>query len=142
MSLRPLGNRLIIKPDAPEKESAGGIIFPETHGAPPAMTGTVVGVGRGPASAHRVRQATLSSVLRVITEVAEQTSTTVFRAALEDRIAQMAIADVNLSEVVEGDYVCFAYTAGHNLQVDTDPYVVINEQDVQAVWTPAQKDVA
>lgn len=62
--LKPIGSRLIVKPDAAATESAGGIIFPQTHGSAPAMTGTVVSVGRGPATAHRVRQATLARVMR------------------------------------------------------------------------------
>ncbi len=139
--LRPLGNRLIVRPDAAETESAGGIIFPETHGKPPAMTGTVISVGRGPATAHRVRQATIAHCMRLIGEVAERVPTAALRVELEDELARYAVEDVNLSEVTEGAYVCFAYTSGHNLSVDREPYIVIEEDDVQAVWT-AQERVA
>ncbi len=134
--LRPLGNRLIVKPDPPDTASAGGIIFPQTHGQPPAMTGTVVSVGRGPASAHRVRQATIAQCAAAVTRALRQhaNAARLARAALHD---QARSAD--LSEVQEGDYVCFAFTAGHTMTVDGEAYVVLAEDDVQAVWTAEEQ---
>ena len=37
--LKPLGTRLIVKPDPPDTESAGGILFPQTRGVPPRTRG-------------------------------------------------------------------------------------------------------
>lgn len=136
--LRPLQNRLIIKPDAPAIESAGGILFPQTHGKPPAMTGTVISVGKGPATAHRVRQATIAHCIQLLNQVAEQVPAATLRSELEDELARYAVEDVTFSEVSSGDYVCFAYTAGHNMQVDGESFIVIEEGDVQAVWQKEQ----
>ena len=139
--LKPLGNRLIVKPEPARAESASGILIPETAGTPPAMTGTVVSVGRGPATAHRVRQATFARILRLIEEVSHRSTIKTFRVHLEDAIAQMAVDDVSFSEVAEGDYVAFAFTSGHNMTVDGEPYIVLTEDDLQAVWQ-AEKETA
>lgn len=141
MPLRPLQNRLIIKPEPPNSVSAGGIHIPETAGKTPAMTGTVVSIGRGPATAHRVRQETLADVMKLITACAERVPTAALRSELEDEIARLSVADVSFSEVQEGDYVCFPYTVGHNMQVDGESYIVIAEDDIEAVWQ-AEEHVA
>ena len=140
--LRPLSSRLIIKPEPAETQSQGGIIFPETHGKPPAMTGEVVGMGRGPASAQRVREATIARCVRIVNEQAEQTCPKALQDAIVDALARYAAEVPDDSEVREGDYVCFAYTAGHNMQLDGEAFIVIDEADVQAVWQPEKESAA
>lgn len=132
--LRPLQNRLIIKPDPPETESAGGILIPQTAGKPPAMSGTVISVGKGPATAHRIRQATIAHCLHLLEDVAARVPGASLRMELEDEFARYAVEDVTFSEVSSGDYVCFAYTAGQNMTIDGESFIVIEEGDVQAVW--------
>lgn len=46
MKIQPLGDRVLIKPLAPEKMTAGGIIIPDTAKEKP-LTGKVVAVGKG-----------------------------------------------------------------------------------------------
>lgn len=46
MNLTPLGDRVIIKPKAPEEKTKGGIILPDTAQEKP-MEGDVVAVGSG-----------------------------------------------------------------------------------------------
>ena len=132
--LTPLQSRLIIKPEPASTMSAGGILFPETHGKAPAMTGVVMGIGKGPASAHRVRQATIAHCLHLVETVAEQVPASTLRSEVADAFARYAAEDARCSELHVGDMVCFAYTAGHNMTVDGEPYIVIDERDVQAVW--------
>ena len=138
MSLRPTGSRVILKPEPPATESAGGIVFPETAGKPPAMSGTVISVGRGPATAHRVRQYTLARVMETIEEIADNVPAAALRSELSDAIARMASDDVTFSEIKEGDYVAFAYTSGAQLVMDGQEYIVLDEQDIQAVWAPQE----
>lgn len=140
--LRPLGNRLIIRPEPADTESAGGIILPETFGKPPAMSGTVVSVGHGPATAHRVRQATIARCVQILNEVADQVPSSALRMEAEDAFARYAVEDVTLAEVREGDYVAFAYTAGCKMQVDGDELIVMTEDELQAVWKPEVEEVA
>ncbi|MCC6864589.1 MAG: co-chaperone GroES [Ignavibacteria bacterium] len=46
MNLKPLGDRVIVKPKAPEEKTKGGIILPDTAQEKP-MEGKVVAVGNG-----------------------------------------------------------------------------------------------
>lgn len=136
--LRPLGSRLIVKPEPADTQSAGGIIFPETYGKPPAMSGTVMSVGRGVATAHRVRGATIAHILGLIEDAAARVPSTCVVSEITDAIASYAMENVTFSEVAEGDYVAFAFTAGQQMTVDGEGLIVMDEGDVQAVWTPQE----
>lgn len=46
MKLTPLGDRVIVKPKAPEEKTKGGIILPDTAQEKP-MEGEVIAVGNG-----------------------------------------------------------------------------------------------
>jgi len=46
MNLKPLGDRVIVKPKAPEEKTKGGIILPDTAQEKP-MEGEIVAVGTG-----------------------------------------------------------------------------------------------
>jgi chaperonin GroES len=46
MKLKPLGDRVIVKPKAPEEKTKGGIILPDTAQEKP-MEGEIVAVGAG-----------------------------------------------------------------------------------------------
>lgn len=46
MNLKPLGDRVIVKPKAPEEKTKGGIILPDTAQEKP-MEGEVVAIGNG-----------------------------------------------------------------------------------------------
>lgn len=46
MNLKPLGDRVIVKPKAPEEKTKGGIILPDTAQEKP-MEGEVIAVGNG-----------------------------------------------------------------------------------------------
>jgi co-chaperonin GroES (HSP10) len=138
MDLKPLNSRLIVKPEAAATESATGIIFPETYGKPPAMSGTVIAVGRGPATAQRVRGATIAHILGLIEAVANRTPSSCVVAELTEEIGRYAMESISFSELAEGDYVAFAYTSGSKMKVDGDEYLVLNEDEVEAVWKPQE----
>ncbi|MCI0448784.1 MAG: co-chaperone GroES [Chlorobi bacterium] len=46
MNLKPLGDRVIVKPNAPEEKTKGGIILPDTAQEKP-MEGEIIAVGPG-----------------------------------------------------------------------------------------------
>ncbi len=46
MNLKPLGDRVIVKPKAPEEVTKGGIILPDTAQEKP-MEGEIVAIGNG-----------------------------------------------------------------------------------------------
>lgn len=142
MDLKPLGNRLIVRPEVAASVSDGGIILPDTYGKPPAMSGTVISVGRGPSTAHRIRQATIARCVQILNEVADQVPSAALRMECEDAFARYAIEDITFSDLTEGDYVVFAYTSGTKMKVDGEEYVVLNEDEVEAVWKPEPQESA
>ena len=131
--LRPLGNRLLVKPDVSESETSGGLLIPEVSRDQPEMSGTVIAKGRGSASANRIRQATIARCIEILHETARVVPATHLRVDLEDALARYASELVDLSEVVEGDRVCFPYTVGQKLAVDGQTFLILNEDDVIAV---------
>lgn len=131
--IRPLQDKLIVKPTPPEQETAAGIVIPGTARVDPAMSGHVVSVGRGPDSARRVRGATIAACMRIVDEVAEHVPASVLRPKLLDAFMEYQLASTTTSGIHEGDVVCFPYTAGAKMQVDGDEYIVLREDDVVAV---------
>lgn len=133
--IRPLHDRVLIKPDPPPAESASGLALVRDS-KPPEMSGEVIAVGRGPASTQRVRAATVQRCMDLVDEIAEQVPTCRLRAALLDAYARVIEEQVTLSEVNPGDTCLFAYTVGQKLTVDGQEYLLIAEDDLSAVWTP------
>lgn len=141
MSLRPLGSRLLIKPDPPATVISG-ILVPASAEKPPAMTGTVIALGHGPASAQAVRQATLAQVAERFHAVADEVSAAHLQDAFAEVLRTLVQEAASLHDVAVGDCVCFAFTAGTNLTVDGEPYILMLEDDLEAVWTPDEAGVA
>jgi len=130
--LRPLGSRLLVKPDPPAT-MIGGILVPASAEKPPAMTGTVIALGRGPASAHRVRQDTLAEVREAFEAIG-------FTVVADKALARLM--PIDLHDVAVGDWVCFAFTAGTNLTINGELFILLEEDDIEAVWTPHVADIA
>jgi co-chaperonin GroES (HSP10) len=144
MSLRPLGHRIIVKPEPAASQSLGGLYIPETAGQPPAMSGTVIAVADGPARAHKVRERVVKDLSKLVTETYERISPRLSFAWSAETLA-LAIgvafndylqARAGLSEVNVGDFVCFAYTVGSTIVVDGEECIVLAEDDISAVWAP------
>lgn len=53
-ALRVLGDRIIVRPDPPLKETAGGIVIPDVMSYDSETVGTVVAVGDGPVTAKGI----------------------------------------------------------------------------------------
>ncbi len=47
MNLKPLGDRVVIKPRQPEEKTKGGIFLPETASKDKPLMGTIMAVGSG-----------------------------------------------------------------------------------------------
>lgn len=54
-ALRVLGDRIIVRPDPPLKETAGGIVIPDVMSYDSETVGTVVSLGTGPVTAKGVQ---------------------------------------------------------------------------------------
>lgn len=128
MNLKALQSRIIVKPDTPEYD--GLLVIPETIQKPPAMSGTVVAVGHGPASARQVRSATYARAIAIVEELIP---TAAVRNSVLDALAHVQV-EATASELAIGDTVCFSYTAGHKMDVDGEKYIVLTEDECLAVW--------
>ena len=140
VAIRPTGHKVLVKPDAAPDTSAGGLVVPESARREPAMSGVVVAVGDGPASAHRVRAATITACVDRIVRLDDSDDDGIcegLACALES-LRSFAAACTDLSEVHPGDRVCFPYTAGQRLQVDEETYFVMQEDDITAVLETAE----
>ena len=136
--IQPLANRVLVKPDPPPDVTDSGIVIPDNAQASKDfdMSGTVIRVGTGPASAHRVREAMIARFHKIVddlfgvTEFSDSGPVYVarrFHSALND------MAAMNLSEVQVGDHVAFPYTAGTVLVVDGERYLLMNEDQIVAI---------
>lgn len=133
MSLRALQSRIIVKPDTAEYD--GLLVIPETVQKPPAMSGTVVAIGNGPASAKQVRSATYARAIAIVEELVP---TAAIRNGVLDALAHVQM-EATASELAIGDTVCFSYTAGHKMHVDGESYIVLLEDECLAVWRAEQE---
>jgi co-chaperonin GroES (HSP10) len=133
--IRPLGNRVLVKPDPQAKETASGLAIPDAHFEYD-MSGTVVQVGNGPASAHRVREAMISQFRKLIDhESQEWCQGDVVSRELHRKLNGFAVQ--SFSEIRVGDHVAFPYTAGTLIEVDGERYLLMNEDQIVAVLEAA-----
>lgn len=126
--ITPLANRVLIKPDPRVEQTASGLVIPGNVDQGFDMAGTVVTVGHGPASAHRVREAMLAKFRMLVTNSQAPPVTATW---LQARIN--AMAEANLSEIRVGDHVAFPYTAGTVLEIDGERYLLMNEDQIVAI---------
>jgi co-chaperonin GroES (HSP10) len=134
MSLRPLGHRILVQPDAPSTESAGGLILLETRHHVP-VSGTVVAVGDGLARDQRIRQAAIARCTGIVEELAEQfPNSTEYANALRDEMGRYRCQAGQMEPGVHlGDTVAFPAQVGMTVTEDGQAYIILNEDDVIVV---------
>lgn len=133
--LHPLGNRILVKPDPQPLQSDGGLVLLENQRYTP-MSGEVVAVARGPATAHRIRAATIRKCLEIVDQTAERVPASALQVQLHRELGAFLMEQCQIPSVLEGDHVCFSYTAGHDVTVNGEDYILIKEDDLEAVWQP------
>ena len=132
--IRPLANRVLVKPDPQVKETATGIAIPDAHFEYD-MSGTVVTVGNGPASAHRVREALIARIQSVVDDLLPEPPDMPCAsvAAIQAALTRAAQHHPDMSEVKVGDRVAFPYTAGTLIEIDGERHLLMNEDQIVAV---------
>jgi len=136
MTVKPLGSRLLIRPDLPAPASAI-IIAPDIVAPPPEMSGTVIAVGDGSERAATVKRDLMTDVRGIVTDVADT-----FRALdapwyqmLMDALGRYGARRPLEYEVTIGDRVLFPWNVGVTFVVDGDDYLTLSEDDLSAVFT-------
>ena len=137
--LRPIGNRILVKPEANDETTESGLILVE-HRKPPVM-GTVVAVGPCPhplkAEAEELaRKVEALSYAEWAHEPAQIYGTACEEVSLLD--AANMLRDLTRKEplVKAGDLVVFSWTAGREVTINDDLYLMMTEDDILAVIEP------
>jgi co-chaperonin GroES (HSP10) len=122
--LKPLGNRILVQPDAPAESTDSGLVLPQDRDHVP-MSGTVVAVGNGPARDAKIRAAAIKRCISMVEDVDEV-------AALRAYLAQ---AETFEHAIAVGDRVAYPIECGSVLTEDGVSYIVLNEDDVVVLVT-------
>ena len=124
MNLRPIGNRILVKPEANDDTTESGLVLVE-HRKPETM-GTVIAVGP---CAHP-----LKSEAHDLADRIESTGLMDFDKVV-DAVAMLRDVTRKEPSVKPGDFVLFSWRAGREVQIDDtgDRYLIMNESDIDAV---------
>lgn len=139
MALLPLGNRILVQPDAQPEKTDSGIVLPGDRDHVP-TSGVIVAVGDGPARDARIRAAVIARCMAIVLEMADQ-------ARVADPEAHDLVTDMtdelrrykNQAEQFDslkvGDRVVYPAEVGLVVQQDGTDYIILNEDDAVAVDT-------
>lgn len=127
--LRPLGDRVLIRPDKAPEQTESGLHLVE-HRKPENM-GTVIAVGLCSHPLKHLAEEIADRVDRIVPRDGADGDTVLFDAS------QM-LRDVVRREpsVRVGDDVLFSWTVGQELFVDDERYLLMREGDILAVVEP------
>ena len=130
MSLRPLGHRILVKPDAPPEASQSGLILPQDRDHVP-VSGTVVELGPGGNQMrYRTRQRAISDCLEVIESACQSYGHWTVLQLVRENVAGLLGTSEPEREIHVGDRVVFGFAAGITMTDDGEEYIMLNEDDV------------
>lgn len=145
--LRPLGHKIVVKPDVEPTQTASGLYIPETSQHAPPMSGTVLRLGNGPAHDRQIRARAITRCLSILNDASIEAATP--REALriaQDEIARYLRDTSELSHVCAvGDRVIFPMDAGHEVVLDEDvegAVVILSEDSVLAIVDAETQEAA
>lgn len=144
MPLKPIRNRLLVRPDPAATHTEGGLIIPDNAKDHVAMSGEVVAMGpecKGPA--YRVRAACLADVEHAIDRVAERVTSLDWPEELRTELRVLLAGYYDDAQAVQvGAQVCFPYTAGTDISDGAEALILVREEDLAATWHEDEVDVA
>lgn len=138
--IRPLGHRIVIRPDQPAEASQGGILIPDAYRDMPAMSGIVQAVGDGCERDKRIRARTVARCLSILDEASIEaaTPTEAILIAKEEIGRYLRDATDNAQHICEvGQRVIFPMEAGHEIVLNEDTehaVVIVSEDSILAVY--------
>jgi co-chaperonin GroES (HSP10) len=137
-TLRPLGSRILVKPDAPVEQTASGFYIPEAYQHMPAMSGVVQALGVGPERDQRIRVAVIARCVSIIDELADTFHQCgEFADSVRAELGRYRAQTEELGHLCEvGQRVVFPMEAGHEIilnEATDDAVVVLTEDQVIGV---------
>lgn len=147
MNLKPLGHRIVIRPDKPVTATESGIYIPEIYQDMPAMSGTVERLGTGPERDKRIRARTIARCLTILDEAEADHPPVVALAVFRDEVGRyLRDATDNTDHIAEvGQRVIFPMEAGHEIVLGErteETRVIVSEDSILAVYDAALESVA
>lgn len=128
--LRPLGHRILVKPDEQPDASESGLILPQDRDHIP-VSGTVVELGPG---GNQMRYRSRQRAIKDCLEVVESTIRTFGHISalqiLRDEMAALLGTSEPEREVHVGDRVAYAAASGIDITEDGEHYIILMEDDV------------
>jgi len=139
IQIRPLGHRLLVRPDRPVSQTESGILIPDAYNDVPAMSGIVERIGDGHLRDRRIRKAAIARCLTILDDAEVDAATSAEALVLAKDEMQRYLREAERLESIAnvGQRVIFPMEAGHELVLneDTDNAVVIvSEESVLAVY--------
>lgn len=131
MNLKPLGDRVLIKPEIPATVTESGIVLAEHR--KPEQTGTVVAVG--PCTHPRKAEAEALAEQLDGGEECNDEFPCDFPCSVCDAATLLRELVAREPEVKAGDYVVFSWTAGQEIWVEDgeERYLLMRESDILCV---------
>lgn len=124
MSVRPLHDRVLIRPIKNADETESGLVLPENRADTYAeMQGEIVAVGHVTHPRKAEAEEFIASELAGFSD-----------GSVEGRAADL-LRDLVRKEpcVKPGDHVLFSWSAGQQITIDDEEYILMNEADLLAV---------
>lgn len=139
MTLRPLGHRILVKPDEQPTETDAGLVLPDAHDHVP-VSGIVVAIGKGPARDQRIRQQCIARCIGIVQELTDSSNAAAPLVDEMDRYkSQVEQYD---GSIAVGDRVVFPVECGQALTEDGETMILLNEDDVVVIVTDANEAAA
>lgn len=127
MKLRPLADRVLIKPEIPATVTASGLVLAEQR--KPEQTGTVVAVGP---CEHPMKAEAEEMADRITKVVTEFKGDHAFLGIAAEFVRALVATE---PQVKVGDYVVFSWTSGQEIWVEDgeERYLLMREADILCV---------
>jgi len=123
-TVRPMNDRVLVKPTPRPTETASGIVLQENW--QPDVVGTVVSLGSGLEARKRAVQRFADTLITDLDRAG-------VRAALLERIRLQRDAYQPEHVCQVGDTVLFGVMAGTELELNGEKYLLVKEDDLEAV---------
>lgn len=142
MTVRPLGHRILVRPDAQADETESGLILP-TNRDHVATSGTVVALGDGGSLLRfQARQQAIKTCLDVIRDAEIEWNYPASLQVVREDVSRLLGTSAPERDLAIGDRVMFPDDVGHKTVVDGVEYVVLNEDDVAVIVNEQESEEA
>src|SRR3990167_1966750 len=136
--MRPLGHRILVRPDDQPTETEGGIVLLENREYV-SVSGMVIEVGTGgPQLRYQARQRAITDCAEIVEFALSTWGHIAALALVRDEIAGLIGTVEPTREVHVGDRVVFPAEGGYRGREDGVEYMILNEDDVAVVVTESE----